>query len=181
MPQTPMWNREQQFWVGLRSCRDQYISVNVIWYLLLHLSQETYTISEQAKHKFWYWRAFMLWKRENSSWDSVFCGAEEIGKEDRREGRNLQTQKASDTTASLAALPHSPIYPGGSHHILTPLLLKARCWIGFLVSYSSCWIQDRKSLPSWTGAYGYFLATHYQVTIIHLVQISWAGKSSGSN
>lgn len=179
MPQTSLWSREQQFWVGLRSWSGQYISVNVIWYYYIYpkeliLFQNKPNISSGTG-------GVLCFEEERTVGETLSSVRQKRLERKTGEREEISRHKRHHTTASLMALPHSPIYPGDSHHILTPLLFEERCLIGLLVSYSFCWIQDRKSLPSWTAAYGCVLATHYQVTIIHLVKTSSAGKSSGSN
>lgn len=112
----------------------------------------------------------------------VFYGAGRIGEEDRegrREGGHLQTLKASrhSTSHHAASLPHHAS-PGRSHHIPTPLLFKVWCWMGLLVLIRPAELKTGQGFPHELGLISCFLAAYYQMTIIHLLEISQAGKFS---
>ena len=85
-----------------------------------------------------------------------------------REGGHLQTLKG---LPHVAPLTHHTT-PSRSHHIPTPLLFKVRCWMGLLVLIHPAEFKTGQAFPHELGLMNCFLAAYYQMTIIHLLEIS---------
>lgn len=117
---------KQRTVVGLRSCRVQYISVNVVdmwWYTYfkkLILFQTKPNINSGTG-------GILCFEGERTVAETLSSVKQERLERKTGEREDISRHERHHTTAPLTTLPHSPIYPGGSHHILTPLLFKVRC------------------------------------------------------